>query len=345
MKKKWLFPIVLLFNIGLFLLLDQLYGLLIPGPASYLNTANQYSSNYRNYFTRKYDHSGAPFYWVEDLSPVDLKYENRDFPKKSLKVLGLGDSFTQGQGVKSKDTWIKQLEVLHQGQKVYGINFGEKGAGIPDIYANFKKAMKSYSPDLVVYAYVLNDPFNHPERPILLDEDKTIENDSGIFYDFINLRTRNFDLNRHGLLSLIYNFSPIGRSLIRAMEIKKISKNTMRYYKELHDPLINREGLSLTFDLINQMKELSEQKGSRFLVMIFPLFIDVEKNYPFSDIHQFLAESLTSKKIDTLDLFPYYQKIQSQALWVHPVDQHPNDYAHKIAALALDGWMNKHNLR
>lgn len=334
--------LVLIFaNIFLFVLVDFLFGLFYQTPPVYLNTSNMYSSNYRNYFIQKTDYDGKIFYTPDNSRPINLRYENFPFEKNSLKVFAIGDSFTEGQGTKTSDTWIKQLERIYQDKKVYGINFGSKGANMPHINWNFKKNFVNYQPDLVVYGLVLNDAFYHPKIPFGIDENPAIVGDSKIKYDFINLRTKNFDLNRNSFLQFIYDHSNLGRYAIRTLEILKISRRTLKYYKLLHDPEINGEGLTKTYELIGEMRDLAKAKNSKFVVMIFPIFYHTESDYPFTAAHDTLRTNLEKHNIPVIDLLPKYRGIKDRDLWVHPVDQHPNDYAHKIAATALSEWMKK----
>jgi hypothetical protein len=104
------FSIILVANLLLFGLADLIFGILVPGPPEYLNTKNQYTSNYRNYFTEFTDINGNKFWGVDNSVAVDVNYQHTSFEPNSIKVLAIGDSFTAGQGVKQQDTWVKQLE-------------------------------------------------------------------------------------------------------------------------------------------------------------------------------------------------------------------------------------------
>lgn len=102
----------------------------------------------------------------------------------------------------------------------------------------------------------------------------------------------------------------------------------------------------MTWAAIAEMRQLQAQSGKRFLVVIFPLFVDTDSNYPFADLHRIVAERLKAMNVDYLDLLPVYQKYRAKDLWVHPLDRHPNEIAHRIAADAISeflvskGWLN-----
>jgi len=331
-------------NLVVLFVVDMLFGMIIGVPPEFINTEDQYSSNYRNYFIEKKDMFGRTYFTVDRSQPVNLTYPNEKFEPGSLKVLAIGDSFTAGQGVKPQDTWIKQLEKLSS-KKLYGINRGVSGFNIKEIYEMFNVAIQEVDPDLVVYAYVLNDPIVKSKVPLKLDLDTVNQyeyKEAGLYDDLINFRTTVFENNRNGLMNLLYKSSNMARYLIRSFERKEITKRTIAYYQQIHDPAQNAEGLEETFKLIEQIKITSEKKHSKFLVMIFPLFYNTQKNYPFQHVHQFIQRELAKRKVESLDLFPEYKGIKDAELWVHPVDQHPNDYAQGIAAKALGRWMNLH---
>jgi hypothetical protein len=78
----------------------------------------------------------------------------------TIRILGLGDSFTFGWGVASEETFLKQLELLLQqrtGMPVETINAGVPGWGLNQYYLFLKKAGIHYAPDVVVLAYFTDD--------------------------------------------------------------------------------------------------------------------------------------------------------------------------------------------
>lgn len=333
---------ILVVNLIIFYVVDLIFGLIVGPVPEFLNASAEYASNYRNYFVEKEVAPGRKIFVVDRSVPVNVYYQNENFIPNSIKILAVGDSFTQGQGVKAQDTWVKKLETLSKEKKLYGINYGVSGLNIREIHEVFNYAIQQVFPSLVVYAYVLNDPILDPTVPVGMDIDSSDEylyKDEGLYYDFINYRSTVFSKNRNPFLDILYKNSNMARYLIRSFERRDVSERTIQYYKDLHDPLKNMKGLNDSFAIIEEMKKTTEAKGGKFLVMIFPLFYNIEKNYPFENVHYYLQSELKKRKIDSLDLFPFYKGIKDSELWVHPIDQHPNDYAHGIAAHALWKWM------
>lgn len=76
-------------------------------------------------------------------------------PKRGLRVLALGDSFTFGVGAEQEETWPARLaEIL--GAEV--LNAGAPGFGVPDAVAWYERYGAQLDPDIVVLAvFLAND--------------------------------------------------------------------------------------------------------------------------------------------------------------------------------------------
>lgn len=77
-----------------------------------------------------------------------------------LRVLGLGDSFTFGWGVKAEESYLRQLEEElggRTGVEVETINAGVPGWHLNHYYVYLKKLGLRYDPDVIVIGYFLDD--------------------------------------------------------------------------------------------------------------------------------------------------------------------------------------------
>ena len=97
----------------------------------------------------------------------------------------------------------------------------------------------------------------------------------------------------------------------------------------------NTEGWRSTQEIIRDMERRVNRQGGRFLVAAWPLFVGLEGPYPFAPVHETIGRFCLGAGIPWLDLLPVYQGHRSSELWVHPVDRHPNEVAHRMAAEAL----------
>ena len=111
----------------------------------------------------------------------------------------------------------------------------------------------------------------------------------------------------------------------------RVGRETTRWYLDMWGEG-NPAGWSKTQELIRDMERRSNRQGARFAVVIWPLFVGLEGPYPFSPAHETIGEFCLGAGIPVLDLLDVFRGHRSSELWVHPVDRHPNEVAHRMAA-------------
>jgi hypothetical protein len=304
-----------------------------------------YSTNYRNYFVPRKLPSGQTVYCVS--------HENEPPRERSLAearqggaytVLAIGDSFTYGLGVKVVDSWPQRLQgLLEQSMRrtVVASNLGKVGRHVMEILEGQYMPASSPAPDLCVYGFCLNDPWWQPvagadrSNPLgPTKKDALMETEH--IDDFINIRTANLKK-----LRIESSFGKLRRSMrtldvaLRAWESREIQKRTLQFYLDLYDPSKNAAGLEVTWNAIKRMSDKQKAEGKRFLLVVFPMFIDTDGNYPLQACHDSILAAMKERGVETLDLLPIYRKTPPRELWVHPLDRHPNDLAHRMAAEAM----------
>jgi lysophospholipase L1-like esterase len=85
-------------------------------------------------------------------------------PKRGLRILALGDSFTFGVGARQEETWPARLAEL-LGAEV--LNAGAPGFGVPDAVAWYERYGAQLDPDVVVLAVFLANDLQDasPDQP------------------------------------------------------------------------------------------------------------------------------------------------------------------------------------
>jgi lysophospholipase L1-like esterase len=256
---------------------------------------------------------------------VELRYNSLQFrdrepgPRRPgvRRVVVLGDSFTEGQGVKEPDVYPRVLERALDGQEPGAwevLNFGHRGADFPALYDNFELVL-GFEPDVVVYGMTLNDceqapafRARYPELSARL---------TGRFRDG---RTRSPSF---GLRLVHFVQERIERS--------RLSRETTLWYRELYgEP--NREGWARSQSQIREMHRRTQAKGGRLLVAVWPVLTDLTVDYPFREVHETVGRFCRREGISWLDLLPALEGHEASDLWVHPIDAHPNEIAHRLVA-------------
>ena len=237
-------------------------------------------------------------------------------PDGTFRILGLGDSYLFGQGVRPEDIALSKigvrLEELRGGRPVETINTGVSGANTKRQLGILTGQGLAYDPDLVILFYVLNDVETDlgGTRPQV----DFFRNYTSIYLqaDRISEWSRFWGWTRQRFLQLITAKNYVADSM------SSFSADSPGW-KE------SRESLA-------EMHRLTGERDIPFVVVIFPFFHDLDGNYPFQAVHDTVSAYCTSIGVPVLDLRDSYRQFQGRELWVHETDQHPNAEANAIAA-------------
>jgi hypothetical protein len=260
---------------------------------------------------------------------VELRYNSLQFrdrepgPKRPgvRRVAVLGDSFTEGQGVKEEDAYPRALERALNGPVASWevLNFGRRGADFPALRDTFEELLE-FEPDVVVYGMTLNDcepsdalRARHPFVTYMLEGPRQKP-------------------------ALVHGLPPFGlRSAFFVrdrLEHYRVDRAMTAWYGELYgDP--NREGWQRTSDSIREMNRRMRLRGGHFLMATWPVLAHLDGDYPFADIHQTVGRFAHASGIAWVDLLPVLAGRPANELWVHAKDPHPNERAHRLIAESL----------
>jgi hypothetical protein len=275
---------------------------------------------------RRFDAIARWHPWAVAFRYNELRF--RDVPPSPRKaevyrIVVFGDSFTEGQGVKEEHTVARVLgDLLEQAEpgRFEVVNCGRRGLDFPKLLDGFGGALR-YEPHLLVYALVLNDAVRSPEfqarqryiNDWILDRERLPDEAAappGL------LRSRTWDL------------------VADRVSAWRVGRETTRWYLDMWGDG-NAEGWQRTQEIIRDMDRRLNRQGGRLLVTAWPLFVGLERPYPFAPVHETIGRFCLGAGIPWFDLLPVYRGQRSADLWVHPVDRHPNEVAHRMAAEAL----------
>jgi hypothetical protein len=125
--------------------------------------------------------------------------------------------------------------------------------------------------------------------------------------------------------------------------------DTMYYrYKRLHDPevmnhfrMLPNDYQGATWDRLTgsllQLDRLVRSQDAHLLVVIFPLVhaINKDRAYPYQYIHSRMTSFLQANGIPHLDLLEPLMKHRDEPLTANKYDGHPNELAHRVAAVQI----------
>jgi len=291
------------------------------------NNSTEYFTNPRNYH--------IPIKTINNSIIYGLNYNNspegyRISPKKNISsknsttkaILGLGDSFMYGQGVKYKDIYLEILKQLLQDNNIDADikNCAKRGDNLNDIVKTYDIESSKNSFNLVIYGFTLND--------FMADDQDQIHGNNLI--DFNNGGYKYWKIRK---------YSSIINAFLNFQEEQQLTKNTISTYINSFEG----ENEKKNFEKLKSLNKKIEAKNSRLMIVLFPLLYKLD-NYPFQTIHSKLKQFCEKENIAFIDLSPLYRSYKDRQLWVNPTDHHPNEIAHQIAAKKINYFLLKNKL-
>jgi lysophospholipase L1-like esterase len=228
-------------------------------------------------------------------------------PAGVRRILCLGDSLTFGEGVREKDIWPERLRSL-LGPGVDVVNAGIQGYDFNHEALYLLLHGRQLDPDVVVVAFFMNDamPFGSTvEHHQLMTEAPLPE--SGI-----------------GRASALWGFFERRRFAARQTE---------RYLDDLRESFRSEIWVAVK-GRMPKLREMGEHDGFKVIALLFPLLQELDA-YPLQAEHEQVRAAFLAAGIDVVDLLEALQGRKAADLRVHPVDPHPNEIVHRIAAEKL----------
>ena len=232
-----------------------------------------------------------------------------------FRIVIIGDSVAEGARIKFKNSFGKILEtklnkaLAGKEKKVEVIVLAVSGYSTSqELYLAENQAF-TYSPDLVVWSYVLNDP----AHPVYHHSNGTL----GQYYFKPRIHTVHF----------------VYKKLFQIREKYKMDGCARGYYWMLHCVYWEQVAAS-----VRKISELSKTNATPIVFLIHPI-IEAYENYSLSTVHEKLGEIASESGLPILDLLNAYSIYNPEELSVARKAQidmiHPNEKGHRITADAL----------
>lgn len=268
---------------------------------------------------RDYFDPGASLTYRTNSLGIRGPETSREKSSGKFRIVGIGDSFTFGTGVRYQDTFLSVLQKkLNKAarRKTYEVlNMGVMGYNTRHEVLLLKYLGIELNPDLVVLCFFLND------------------SGAGSTHSVFNV-----DASKETL--------PWWRRASRILDhiAFKIERHNavpalVDAYKESYQE--NSPGWMEARLYLKKAKSLAIEHDFELVLMIFPLLWDLNDGYPFAEIHEKVSAYAKSEQIPVLDLLPAFAGFDGPELWVHPNNQHPNEQGHEIAGEALYAFLVK----
>lgn len=243
---------------------------------------------------------------------MGLRDKEYEFKHDTYRILALGDSFTYGSGLRNQNSWPKKTETfLHSKgfNNLEILNGGRPGTDTISQYKLFERFTSKYEPDMVVMGFIINDCTN-------------ICSTCGA----VNLKNKFEEKIKSKQQIKSYLFRYIELTYLKyKLTRETIAEYSLPYENNSHEFQQCKEGFL-------KFKNASEQNDFELIVIIYPMLIQLNENYPFREIHKTMEDFLDSEGIKVYDLTPEFYNYNNKDLWLSWYDSHPNIMANEIAA-------------
>lgn len=233
-----------------------------------------------------------------------------------FRIAVLGDSVAYGYSVALENTFPARLGALLASHRPVEImNFAISGQGTPAQARLLETVVWKYQPDLVVLAYVLNDP---------IPSEFMVQNVGAAMR--ATARLDKLGKNSQFLAWAYLQWIKATGALLGGVDRYKAFYEQDKYWQ----PVVNS---------VQAMKRSADDHGVPLVAVIFPLLRDYE-SYPLGYAHEQAGKLFQQTGIPYLDLLPAYRPFGHRYFMLTDEDDtHPNDEGHRIAAEAMVSFM------
>ena len=244
----------------------------------------------------------------------DYEYDTQK-GRQSFRVVVIGDSIAQGYGVELDETFSKVLEKQlrqHKSKedaKIEVIILARAGYSTSQELIVLKEEALTFSPDLIVWSYVLNDP-----------ADPLFHNANG-------------ELGTYFYRPPLHTIHWIHREIFVALERRKGRSCNKEYHELLHCVYWHE-----VESHINQIGEVSKEENIPIFFLIHPLIQKDKsyKEYSLTALHRKIGGVATQAGLIVLDVLDAYQLFRAEDVTQHVEGGydpwHPNAKGHRIIA-------------
>lgn len=239
-------------------------------------------------------------------------FRGADFPPQkpadTVRIAILGDSVAYGYSVPLEQTFARLIEnkLKAAGHKAEVLNFGVNGYSTVAELELYRTRVRDYRPDIVLLAYVLNDPLP-----------------AAFVVQSVGSARKQVDHFRQ-----LARYSQLAAwCWLRWQALVQPFRMHTNYHR-----MYEGESWQNTVNALDSLHQAISGDSASFAVAVFPLLLDFD-NYPMLALHQQVNSALSERSIPYRDLLQAFSQFDAMSLRPHPNDDtHPNAQGHEIAA-------------
>jgi len=274
----------------------------------------------------KQDFGSNPDGYFDDDSTLTYRINSLGFrgadttlekPENTVRIVVIGDSFTFGSGVRNEHIFPAAMQAYFTGNGVgQGVEVLNLGAGryntVNEVSLLFHEGVR-FDPDIVVICFFLNDTNAGGTAKAF---SAWMPEDQLPFW------------RRYSRLADI-----MATRFERQRALETLVENYIDSFRE------NAPGWIQSKKAMASAWKLSDKRGFKLVLAIYPVLWSLSDDYPFASIHETISGYADGLGIPVLDLQPLFTGYDGPELWAHPNNQHPNAEAQRIAGNALSEYL------
>lgn len=245
--------------------------------------------------------------------------------ENAVRIAGLGDSFTFGDGLRQEDTWLRQLEErlrpkVPDGRPLRTLNFGRRGANTAEESEMLENHVLPFRPDVVVLGFTL---FNDAETKTYRDttREKHVRREEDWWWKAAR-----------SVQSSSYVVNTIVKRARRTRNLTSMRSHIEGQYDAA------AEGWIECRRALVGIAERCKAQGVGLVVVIFPSHHRIPElndwsNYDFTAQHQRIRQALSGHpEVAVVDMVDHLEDLSGETIWIEG-NGHPDlRYASRIAA-------------
>lgn len=233
------------------------------------------------------------------------------------RVSFIGDSFTAGHGIRNiEDRFPNRIRKTHPSWEIHVL--ARNGFETGDELEMLESALvKGYQVDTVVLVYCLNDVAD-----MLPEWSQTIRR---ICQDAEGggwLRKNSYLIN-----TVYFRY--------RILTDRRLAQYFGFVREAYRGPIWQKQK-----ERLRAFRDLVESHGGHLSVVTFPFLHALGPNYEYRFVHGQLDQCWRELNVPHLDLLTIYKDLPPKQITVNNFDAHPNEYANRLAAEALEEFLS-----
>ena len=257
-------------------------------------------------------------------------------PPNTLRILGLGDSFTFGWGMSLSESFLKKLEgnlKAKTGRNIETINSGVPGWNLNHYYVYYKEIGVRYSPHVVLLTMFWNDiPRAIQEKiPASSTHQKGWKHRGGIFYRSYLF---NFAKSFSHYIRQKNQFKRIDYMHSIPARIDILKRDKWWLLTDRH-PEATQVSTQILRTLLSRIQQLSKQHDGRLVAMFIPDVAQI--HHPeVQFLNKVLAQTTEQLNIPFIDMTQIFESSPDPTSYYYwPRDFHTNAKGHEKIAETL----------